>query len=328
MRLLEIRRPDVALTIMVGAGCMPLLAAYGPFDSVPAVVLAALLSWALVSLGALLVVAIAWRRVLPAGVTAIALLAHAAFLGPLVVGTEPSGSQSTVVMTANLRLGRADAEAVVNHVRARHVEILALQELTPEAVEWLRAAGLDSVLPHSLVDAGAGSSGTGLWASRPLTRAPAWPTSKNSTAGVTIIGGRAVTLMVLHPSPPGVGKRFTWHRDFAMLRDAADRDPDAARTVVLGDLNASVHHAQLRALMAERWRDAAEVSGAGIVRTWSPSPSLPALVDLDHVLVPPGVGVRDVAVLPVKGSDHRAVLAELAFVAPRRLGLTSSAARR
>lgn len=289
MRRVEIRRADVLLGLVAAAGCIPLFAAYGPFDGVPAVILAATLSWALASLGALFVVSIACRRLAAAVVITAGLLTHTAFMAPLAVGTEPPGSQATVVMTANLRFGLADAAAIVDHVRRRHVDILALQELTPEAVGRLSSAGLDAEMTHSLVDAGPDASGTGLWSTRPLTRAPAWPTSKNSTAGVAVLAGREVTLMVLHPSPPGVGKRFSWHRDFALLRAAAETDPHAARTVLLGDLNASVHHAQLRELMADRWRDAAEVSGEGIVRTWSPGPAVPALVDLDHVLVPPRV---------------------------------------
>jgi endonuclease/exonuclease/phosphatase family metal-dependent hydrolase len=41
---------------------------------------------------------------------------------------------------------------------------------------------------------------------------------------------------------------------------------------------------------------------------------LPALVRLDHVLVTPqSIGVERLQVVPVPGTDHRAVLADLVF---------------
>lgn len=302
---------DVGLVGAVFVVCVPALAAYGPFGSWPAIVLAALLPWAPVGLAALLVIVAVQRRRIPAALTALALLVHAALLAPLAVGTEPGASAPVVVMTANLRFGLADAERLVERVRASRVDVLGLQELTPEAVRSLHAAGLDAVLPYSLIDSATSSAGTGLWAARPLTRAPAWPSRNRSTAGAITIGGHEAIVQVLHPVPPDPLRGSAWHRDYALLRSAARDDPLADRTVLLGDMNASVHHAELRGLMGRQWRDAGEVAGSGMVRTWSPVPSMPALFDLDHVLVPTGVRVGDVDVVRVSGSDHRGVVAEL-----------------
>lgn len=52
------------------------------------------------------------------------------------------------VMTLNCRFGRADADAIMDAVRAHDVDVLALQELTADLVGALDAAGIRDVLPH------------------------------------------------------------------------------------------------------------------------------------------------------------------------------------
>jgi hypothetical protein len=46
-------------------------------------------------------------------------------------------------MSANLRYGRADADAVVSIAR-ECADILAVQELTPEKADLMSAAGVDA----------------------------------------------------------------------------------------------------------------------------------------------------------------------------------------
>jgi hypothetical protein len=60
---------------------------------------------------------------------------------------DPGGTDLRV-MTANLQFGRADPDAVVAAVGEQRVDLLALEELTPQARSGLRRAGLDRLLPH------------------------------------------------------------------------------------------------------------------------------------------------------------------------------------
>ena len=55
------------------------------------------------------------------------------------------------VMTANLMLGEAAAETVVESAKAR-ADVLAVQELTPDLLDQLSAAGLDEEFPCRAVD--------------------------------------------------------------------------------------------------------------------------------------------------------------------------------
>ena len=84
-----------------------------------------------------------------------------------------------------------------------------------------------------------------------------------------------------------------------------------------GDLNADRDHAAFRDLLATGLRDAHDERGRGLARTW---PERFPLLHLDHVLVRDGAGagiaVLDVREVEVPGSDHLAVVADLA-VLPR-----------
>jgi len=51
-------------------------------------------------------------------------------------------------MTSNLRFGQADTATVMRTLAAQDVDVLLLEEVTPKALQSLRAAGLAKLLPH------------------------------------------------------------------------------------------------------------------------------------------------------------------------------------
>lgn len=79
------------------------------------------------------------------------------------------------VMTLNCRFGRADAASIVSQVDKRHIDVLALQELTDELVNQLEQAGLSRLLPHRMLGANRASDNggfNGLWtAAKPIATA-------------------------------------------------------------------------------------------------------------------------------------------------------------
>jgi endonuclease/exonuclease/phosphatase (EEP) superfamily protein YafD len=81
----------------------------------------------------------------------------------------------------------------------------------------------------------------------------------------------------------------------------------------MGDFNSTLDHAPVRRLIARGgYRDAADATGRGLLGTWGPYAGKPVPpVTLDHVLAARRIGIRDVQVHGVKGSDHRSVLATL-----------------
>jgi endonuclease/exonuclease/phosphatase family metal-dependent hydrolase len=102
-----------------------------------------------------------------------------------------------------------------------------------------------------------------------------------------------------------------WAADLAALPSP---EPDVLR-VLAGDFNASLDHAALRAVLRRGYVDAAQAVGRALTWTWAPLNWPVPRLTLDHVLVDPRIGVATVDVVAVRGSDHRAVVAEL--VLPR-----------
>lgn len=264
--------------------------------------------------GALVVLlaGLATRRWLAAAMTAVSVLVLSVLVLPRALADEQPAvtGPSLTVASANLYFGRADAQAVVDLVRTHHVDVLALQELTPRAVRALDTAGLDDLLPYRVFRPDERAAGTGLAARYPLRRPrPANPDSYHfqPTVALPALGVEVTAVHVVAPvGRIGAGQ---WRAELAAL------PPAAPGRLLVGDFNATLDHRPLRALLETGYRDAAATVGAGLRPTWPTDTALPPLVMIDHVLVPPGWAVRSFDVADLPGSDHRAVVTEL--VLPR-----------
>ncbi|NUT53531.1 MAG: endonuclease/exonuclease/phosphatase family protein, partial [Saccharothrix sp.] len=152
---------------------------------------------------------------------------------PVGVGLE------VTVMSANLLVGKAEAEAVVAAVREHDVDVLTLQELTPEMVRDLERAGLDDVLPHRHFLDEPGGSGSGIASRYPLTPRTLTPPSTLRQAGALVeLPGDDLEVLSVHPLPPVVDAGpEAWQRDMAGL---PERRLDGPARVLAGDFNATL----------------------------------------------------------------------------------------
>jgi endonuclease/exonuclease/phosphatase (EEP) superfamily protein YafD len=83
--------------------------------------------------------------------------------------------------------------------------------------------------------------------------------------------------------------------------------------VLAGDFNSGRQHPVWRKLTEAGLTDAHEARARGVVRTWPDDrPYLPALLDLDHIMVSRALVVLDVSERSGLGSDHKALVADLA----------------
>jgi endonuclease/exonuclease/phosphatase (EEP) superfamily protein YafD len=89
----------------------------------------------------------------------------------------------------------------------------------------------------------------------------------------------------------------------------------AAGTPVLlaGDLNALRWEGPIRALAGRGLADAFRAGSWRLGPTWSPHPWSPALARIDYVWMPEGASAEGAWALAVPGSDHRAVVADVAL---------------
>ncbi len=270
---------------------------------------------ALASVAVLLLAALA-RRWLATALAGLVTLALALCVLPRAVDDrQPApGGPALRVLSANMRVGGADADALVALVRDRQADLLALQEFTPYAQDALTAAGLDRLLPYHVRYGTWGVDGSALYSRYPMTG-----TGYRSLPGgfgqayaqLQVPGAASVLVESVHPCAPSESSRLDcWHAGLAQEPPAT---VDGPLRILAGDFNATIDHEPLRRLLGTGYRDAASALGDGLVPSWPyDGRPLPG-VTLDHVLVDRRIAVRQWRTLTNPGSDHRAVYAELAL---------------
>jgi endonuclease/exonuclease/phosphatase (EEP) superfamily protein YafD len=287
-----------------------------PFDNVvPLPHLVAFTPWATLVTLPLLIVALFSRRWVLTLLLALSLAGYVYWTAPFFVppdtstAADPADTGTLRVMTINALYGRADAESVVDLVESQHVEVLAVQELTPGFERALTEAGLDDLLAHSFtVPADDSPAGSGLWASTQLTDEDQLRgTSFAMPSALVSAGSTDVRITVVHPHPPMPTEITTWRTELVELTDQVHGDDTPQ--ILAGDFNATHDHASFRDLLGSRFSDATREWGAGPTVTWPEGSQVPALFALDHVVVEKDMPVSDVVSMQVPGSDHRALMA-------------------
>jgi endonuclease/exonuclease/phosphatase family metal-dependent hydrolase len=262
------------------------------------------------------VLALALRRRAPAVVAVLAALALVAAVAPRVVRDDRPTADGPALrlLTANLLKGGADPARLVELVRAHRVDVLTVQEFTPEIAAELDRLGLATLLPYRVLNPEVGTTGSGLYARHPLS-GTGWRRNEGfqftqAYGTVAVPGAPPLRVESAHPAAPyAVDVVPDWWTD---LRAQPPATPRGGLSILAGDFNATLDHAPLRDLIDTGYVDAADAAGTGLSGTWGPydGDAIPP-VTIDHVLVDRRIEVRAVSVHGVPGSDHRAVLAEL-----------------
>jgi len=219
------------------------------------------------------------------------------------------------LISANLRLGRADAGAFAELVAREGASVVAVQELGPRQAEALAA-----LLPHGKLEPTADGMGMGVALRRPGTvERLALPHRDARVARLTPeewpeLGAR-VEIVNLHLAAPHTRVPWSW-RDRrgqvnALLAYLAALPVPRA---LVGDFNATPRWPAYRRLAAGL-DDAAVIAaakrGRAPARTWGPRLLATRLLRIDHVLVD-AIDVADFRVVPIAGSDHSALVVDLA----------------
>ncbi|MGB7449707.1 MAG: endonuclease/exonuclease/phosphatase family protein [Ornithinimicrobium sp.] len=244
----------------------------------------------------------------------------AALLVPLTVLTWPwflqpdlhePGDDDTVVMSSNLLFGLGDIDAINKAVIRRDVDALVLLEITPEALAQVEASDIPRLLPHRSGEPRIDAGGTMVFTRQSHALVPGAPSLIYDQVVVRVQPespqGRSWLLFGAHPVPP---TQATWSEELGALRDWQRARPEQTPLVMAGDFNASTAHPPYRGLQ-EGLTDTRRRTAPGWVRTWPREYSVPAFVQLDHVLVR-GWDVVDAGQVRVPGSDHDAVWARVA----------------
>jgi endonuclease/exonuclease/phosphatase (EEP) superfamily protein YafD len=261
----------------------------------------------------------AWLRSVPLVVACLTVVAAQVLLvipslSAVSLPDDVGAAPSLRVVVANLYVRNPDPRAAGQALRELDADVLVVPELDVRGRQGLRESGLLEDLPH-VVESGPDGEVLGLFSRLPLSDVSLRRIGARVMPRATVeIEGVPVRVLAIHPLPPLGGLEPLWRVALAdAAREAAAED---GPVVLAGDLNAGRHHAAFRDLLSAGLRDAHAERGRGLARTW---PARLPLLHLDHVLVGDGDGA-DLAVLDVReevlpGSDHRAVVTDLAVLA-------------
>ncbi|MBA8795866.1 endonuclease/exonuclease/phosphatase (EEP) superfamily protein YafD [Friedmanniella endophytica] len=286
-----------------------------------------LLSYAVAGVAA--VVGIAARRrpaTLAVGGLVLALAAvHASWLLPRFAGRgldasgalagrpAAAGDPGFRLLSLNMELGHADPAAVTDAAAA--ADVVVLTEATKPTVSTLAAGAFGARFPHRTPNTlpWSGAAGTAVFSRYPLTDVRALPGLVHQTWAVTVRLPDAdpVTVVGVHPARPYLGGH-DWLGEQQRLRELV---PPGERVVVAGDFNAVDSHRPIRALRAAGYRSSTELAAAGWQPTYPADRAFPPLLEIDHVLLAPGLTATASRAVPVRGTDHRGVLATLTTAA-------------
>ena len=301
------------------------------------VILRALTPYATVlyALAALVLVVLAFRGAGPPRPVAVVplvavgglLATHLVWAAGPFMGRVPddAANRSFTVMTLNLHLGRADAASLVRAAEAERVDLLVLEEVTPDAMARLRAAGVERLLPHEAGEAKDGREGIVVLSRGEVLGSRTVPMSTPGYAVDLVAGGGRLRVVAVHPTAPNNGVA-RWASDLAVADQAASAS--SGPTLVAGDFNATVDHPPLRSLVDGGFRDAVDEARAGWLPTW-PSQgtvrmfgvTLPPLFALDHVFLRGPLHAVDARDVLVPGTDHRALVVEVSWPSADRLSV-------
>lgn len=225
--------------------------------------------------------------------------------------------ESIRILTANLWNGGADPEAFADLVCALAVDVVCVQELTPE-----QADAISRVMPHGELQPNHTFTGMGIALRLParLDRVPlACRDVRVATLDPGEWPGLAAPLEVanLHMAAPhtwwprlGLAMRMQQMRDLMPWLQRADAP---SQRVMVGDFNATPAwpvYRQIASVLEDAAVRVARRRGEVPAPTWGPWSGSPRLLRIDHAMIE-GVEAEDVRVVHVPGSDHSAIVVDV-----------------
>ncbi|WP_350274097.1 endonuclease/exonuclease/phosphatase family protein [Kribbella sp. HUAS MG21] len=226
----------------------------------------------------------------------------------------PDGARELTVMVANVLGGGARAADVAQLIRERKPDLVSLPEAQADVREEIRAQLQDHQYKgFTTQPTRAVPSATSVLVSAALGDV-AFAIEPGTTFGTVVVTGGnlgQVRLIAYHGYPPLPDAVPTWKKDLQKVRQWCTQD---APTVVAGDFNATVDHADFRQALGGYCRSVGPTVGRGLQGTWPADQPAVLRTQIDHVVVSRRLQPRRFTTYPVQGTDHRAVVATVAVL--------------
>ena len=247
----------------------------------------------------------------------VGVLATVAWKAPdFVPDRRPVTTDPLTIASLNIRAGSASTSDVVDQTAT--ADVVSFVEAPPD---WVNALPLQfrEAFPYAVGAPLQSTSGSIIFSRYPITSSEALPTSSFQQWSAVVDTPQLGPLRVVavHPCNPFCGPGL-WTAEHTELRHWLARQDDTP-TVVAGDFNAVDDHGPMRDLYADGWRSAADLAGAGYVRTYPANERIPPLIGIDHILLNDRLTATAFSTFEVPGTDHlgvRAVIAGTTGTAP------------
>lgn len=240
---------------------------------------------------------------------------------PQLEARPPSdGAPHFTVMSYNIELGAAGAADTLEAIGALDADVVALQEVTPQAESWLRAAYAEQY-PYQLYQSKGGAGGLAALSRFPLLDRglrpdpkgfhPSWHLEVESPAGpIQILDVHLRSLFGAGPDPVRAYLRSD-DDHLEQIRVFADVCEADLPTIVLGDFNEGVAGRAVRFLEARGFSNLLPAYHPG-QPTWRFRSVGNQLGEtLDHILISDHLVPLNAWVKPLGESDHLPVLAHV-----------------
>ncbi len=265
------------------------------------------------------------RIALPAVVLLVASVAAGLQIAPRAIGaSEPQRSDGVgvTVLVANVKKSNVAPATIAALARRSGAQVIVLPEANAVATaRYGRALQAATDRPWTTwTDSGGGRptdlsaqpTSIAVQASLRPERLPT-PPQPDGAHGLVRVGltladtDEPLTLSAVHPRSPRLFRsNARWRDDLDALQPLC-----RAGDVVAGDFNATPDHSAMRALHDAGCRNASIRAGEGWRATWTGGPFGFVRPTIDHVLTSGGWTSESARVLPLAGSDHRALVARV-----------------
>ena len=261
------------------------------------------------------------RRYVLTGAALLVVVAQLFFVLPEFAASQPApgwaaSAPSIRLLDANVYfLNDTPMTGYVTQIKAYRPQLVTMEEATPTAVGNLKRSGALAGLPFDFE------------VSRYDPRA-FFIASKYRLSGSRVVSfdglplivetalqlpSGAQPLWVVHTTAPVRSSFVEWKRELAFIAQTVkERGPQ--RLLLVGDFNGTWGNKGFRSILSDGMTDGAAARGRALDMTWSQLyHPLPPFVRIDHVLTGPGVAVTTIRSDVGVGSDHRDLMATVAF---------------
>jgi endonuclease/exonuclease/phosphatase (EEP) superfamily protein YafD len=274
-----------------------------------------------------LIVAALGRRWILAVAALLIVVAQVVFVYPEFAAATPlpdwtARAPHIEMLDANVYNQNPSMAGYIDQIEEVRPQLVTMEEATPPDVSQLKRSGALASLPYQIEIKRYDPSAFFIASRYPLhAENVVYQYRRPLIVQVTLqLPSGPQRLWVTHTIAPLPSSFAQWKGQLSTIGQVV-RAAGAPGLLLVGDLNATWGNKGFRHILDAGLTDGAAARGEPLEMTWSQTkPLLPPVVRIDHVLTGSGVAVTAIRTDVGVGSDHRDVIATVAFRRPHQTG--------